>query len=91
MCAFFLNPAYGLTGSGKRFFFIFEESRFVSAFYRFFYTTARVMKNIFLSPIAIKLNHHGESLDASAEKANLVGLNGIRYEFSIFAVVLKRI
>lgn len=49
------------------------------------------MKNIFLSPIAIKLNHHGESLDASAVKANLVGLNGIRYEFSIFAVVLKRI
>lgn len=32
-----------------------------------------------------------ESLDASPAKANLVGLNGICYEFSIFAVVLKRI
>lgn len=42
-------------------FFIFEESRFVSAFYRFFTQQPKVMKNIFLSPIAIKPNHHGKS------------------------------
>lgn len=66
-CAlFFLNPAYGLTGSGIALLYLKRADLFL-LFIGFLHNSQSYEKYFFLSPIAIKLNHHGKSWRFNSE------------------------